>query len=278
MNSASNWRFSLPLGLALFAVCCAPATAQLEAGKRGVLRFEDSPVQSADAEQVRARLSAIEDPPAYDVTREEFEVLLPAGFDPAKPHGLFIWISAGDSPSIPKEWETELARRDLIFAGARNSGNKRNIFDRMRLAVDANHHLRQLHQIDGRRVYVSGFSGGGRVASMVGVSWAEMFSGTLCFMGANFYTDVTGSDAKVYSRNYLPPDELKDLAKQYCRYVLVTGEKDFNLANTRGVYREGFQAEGFQKVKLLEIPAQGHAMPAAEWLGKALDFLEEGRR
>jgi hypothetical protein len=264
--------------LGLAQAWCAFAADPAEPGKRAVLRFEESPVQSADAEQVRIRLSALEDPPAYDLSKDEFDVLLPKGYDPAKPHGLFIWISAGDTPTIPEPWEQELARRDLIFVGARNSGNKRNIFDRIRLAIDANHNLRKLYPIDGRRVYVSGFSGGGRVASMVGVAWAEMFSGTLCFMGANFYTDVTGSDGKIYTRNFYPPEEVTALAKPYCRYVLVTGEKDFNLANTRGVFKHGFQAEGFKNVHLIEVPGLGHSLPDAEWFAKALDVLDQGRR
>ena len=280
MNWGFNWRFdALALAIAAcLSVGLLRAEDQLVPGSRGVIHFAESPMQSADAEQVRARLSALEDPPPYDVTKEEFEVLLPPDYQAGKSYGLFIWISAGDMPSIGKDWEAELAKRDIIFAGARNSGNKRNIFDRMRMAIDANHNMRQRYPIDGRRVYVSGFSGGSRVASMVGVCWAEMFSGTICFMGVNFYTDITGEDGKLYTLNYSPDDEVVGLAKRYCRYVLVTAERDFNLANTRGVWKDGFQAEGFQRSLLLEVPNHGHSPPSAEWLAKALDFVDEGRR
>lgn len=270
-TSVGVWATLLAVAVAGTFAAEAPAPVP---GQRSVIRFTQSPLQSADAEQVRARLSAVEDPPAYDVAREEFEVLLPADTDPTRPCGLFIWIGAGDIPAIPKDWEAELGRRGLIFIGARKSGNKRNIFDRMRMAIDANHNMRERYAIDGRRIYVSGFSGGSRVASMLGVCWAEMFSGTICFMGVNFYTDVTGEDGKVYTRNYLPADEVLALAKPYCRYALVTGDQDFNLANTRAVWQDGFQAEGFRHTKLLVAPNQGHGMPAVEWLAQALDAVE----
>lgn len=255
----------------------APGLPGVVPGQRSAVRFKESPPQSADPEQVKFRVHSVETPPPYDVSRETFELLVPKDYRPEEPHGLFIWIPAGESPAIPKEWEAVLAKEKLIFIGARDSGNPRSIFDRFRLAVDANHNVRQAYAIDGRRVYVAGFSGGGRVASVVGVCWGEMFSGTLCFMGANFYTDVATEDGKIYGLNYLPDDEVLALAKKYCRYALITGEKDFNRANTRAVAK-AFEAEGFSRSRLFEAPGAGHQMPAAEWLEKALAWLDEDRR
>ena len=248
-----------------------------KAGERGTIVIPTSPPQS-DAEQLRLRLHAKETPPPYDVAGEQFDVIVPKGVKANSPHGLFIWISAGDSTSIPKEWEAVLDSQKLIFVSAKRSGNKRNLFDRMRMAIDANMHLRTLYPIDGRRVFVSGFSGGSRVASMLGVCFAEMFSGTACFMGVNFYTDVNGEDGKTYGLNYIPDDEVAALAKRFCRYALVTSEKDFNLANTRAVLQQGFQQEGFGNVQLFEVPGIGHQMPPATWLEKAIRYLDERKR
>lgn len=252
--------------------------AELEPGKRGPVRFTESPIQSSDPIQVRYRLMAAETPPDYVVSRETFEVLLPPDFDPEKSHGLFLWIHSGDAPQIPRDWEAVLAKHDLIFIGARKSGNKRNIFDRVRMAIDANHNARQFLNIDGRRVYVSGFSGGSRVASMLGVAWGDMFSGTICCMGVNFYTDVEAPDGKVYGMSYLPDEQLLPLVKEACRYALVTGSKDFNLANTKGAWENGFVAEGFRHARFFEVPDHGHRPPPAEWLEKAILFLDEGKR
>ncbi|MEM7012035.1 MAG: hypothetical protein AAF585_11185 [Verrucomicrobiota bacterium] len=246
-------------------------------GERGVIKFAESPPQFAIPEQVKFRLSAVEDPGEYDVAREEFEVLAPADYDPKKPHGLFIWIGAG-GPGIPKGWDEIFAKHNIIVIAARNSSNRRNIFDRVRMAIDANVNMRELYNIDGRRVYVSGHSGGARVASMLGVAWGEMFSGTVCFMGVNFYTDLPAEDGKVYGLSYLPDEEVLALAKQYCRFALVTADKDFNLANTRAAFEQGFKKEGFKSVEIFEVPNHGHGVPGPEWLEKTIEYLDEGKK
>ena len=243
-------------------------------GEHTQITFSESPPHS-DALEVKLRLSAAETPPAYDVKKETFDILLPKNHREADPHGLFIWISASDKPAIPPEWEPVLAEKKLIFIGAHKSGNPRSVFDRMRLAIDANFNVRKLANIDPARVIVSGFSGGARVASMLGVCYADIFPATICCMGVNFYTDVATLDGKqTFRLGYLPHDDFVKMAKAQCRYVLITGEKDFNLPNTQAVFTNGFQKEGFKSVEMLNIPAQGHSPPKAEWLKKAIEFID----
>lgn len=55
----------------------------------------------------------------------------------------------GDTAAIPADWELVLAARKLLFVGALKSGNPRNIFDRVRLAVAANTAMRERFNVDG---------------------------------------------------------------------------------------------------------------------------------
>ena len=252
------------------------AAQNLKPGEN-TLTFITSARQSG-AQEVKWRLRAVETPPPYDLGKESFRVVVPKSNQPDVPHGLFIWINAGNRPAVPNDWLSVLAKRRLIFAGAHNSGNRRNIFDRIRLAVDLNHNLRGILNVDDRRVYVSGFSGGGRVASMVGVSYADMFSGAVCWMGANFYRAVKSPTGKWYRQGYIPDAEVLGIAKRNCRYVLVTGDKDFNLDNTLAVFHEGFRKGLFQHSELLQIPEHGHRLPAGNWLARALDLLEQAAK
>jgi len=262
------------LALVVFATSLLHAVDP-KPGERTPITFSESPPHS-DALEVKLRLSASETPPAYDVKKEVFDILLPKNYRESDPHGLFIWISASDKPTIPAEWEPVLAEKKLIFIGAHQSGNPRSVFDRMRLAIDANFNIRKLANVDPARVIVSGFSGGSRVASMLGVCYADIFPATLCCMGVNFYTDVASPDGKqTFRLGYLPHDDFVKMAKQECRYVLITGEKDFNLPNTQAVFTHGFQKEGFKSVQMLNIPAQGHSPPKAEWLKKAIEFIDK---
>jgi predicted peptidase len=121
---------------------------------------------------------------------ERFQVIVPATFTTNTSWGLLVWISPSDEPRIPSEWEVELAKQRLLFVGAYKSGNQRDIVERTGLALDAAFNMRQLYKIDTNRVFVAGFSGGGRVASMVGIAYADVFTGTICICGVNFYTDV----------------------------------------------------------------------------------------
>lgn len=264
------------LALILCLLVSLANAADPKPGVRTTITFDESPPHSA-ALEVKLRLSAAETPPPYDVKKESFDILLPKNFRQDDPHGMFIWISASDKPSIPAEWEPVLAEKKLIFIGAHKSGNPRSVFDRMRLAIDANFNVRKLANIDPARVIVSGFSGGSRVASMLGVCYADIFPGTLCCMGVNFYTDVATLDGKqTFRLGYLPHDDFVKMAKTECRYVLITGEKDFNLPNTQAVFQNGFQKEGFKAVEFMNIPAQSHSPPKAERLKKAIEFLDAG--
>lgn len=250
----------------------------IKPGVRSPITFANSPPVSDNA-QLQMRMHAAETPPPFSIGMEKFDIIVPKKYKKGDPHGLFIWVSPSNAPSLSPEWEAVLAEKKLIFVGAHNSGNNREVFARMRMAVDANDNLRDLYDIDPARVYVSGFSGGGRVASMLGVTYADMFTGTIAFMGANFYTDVVdAAKTEVFQMRYIPHEEIMELAKNEGRYVLVTGEKDFNLKNTSAVYEDGFKKEGFKTVQLMNIPGQGHQPPKADWLKKAIEYLDAGKK
>lgn len=273
----------LPLYLALNVTAAEPgsgskaADLKIKPGQRTPLSFKET-TPMAGADQLKMRLRSAETPGALDLTKEGYEVIVPKSYKKGVPHGLFIWISPNDKCALPGDWEKVLADRKLIFVGALRSGNNREVFGRMQLAITANDQMRQLYDIDPARVYISGHSGGSRVASMLAVAYADMFSGVVCFMGVNFFFPTTGKDGTTYEARYIPHPEIATHAQTESRIVLVTGDKDFNQDNTKAIYEQGFQANEFKHVKLLDIPGQGHSAPAKEWLEKALDFLDEGKK
>src|SRR5262245_39175707 len=237
--------------------------------------FTTSSKDLCDPEELKARFRASDKIPPYDLTKEKFKLVVPKSYAPAAKWGLFVYINADDSPGLPAEYEPVLEKRKLLAVAAYKSGNGRNIFDRFRLAIDAVINLQKRFNIDPARIYVSGFSGGARTASMLGVAYADLFSGAIPFCGVNFYTEIPTEGGKRRRIDYLPVKEALEIAKPKCRYVLVTGEKDFNLSDTRTVYEQGFKKEGFKFAKLLEVPGMAHSTPPAEWLDKGLDYLDK---
>lgn len=237
------------------------------------LTFVKSPPH-CDADELKARFRSKEDAGPYDVSKEKFKVVVPKSYAHAAKWGLFVYISADDSPGLPAAYEAALEKRKLLAIAPYRAGNGRNIFDRFRLAIDANFNMTRRFNIDPDRVYLSGFSGGGRVASMAAVAYADLFAGAIPLCGVNFYTDIPSEPGKAWPRGYIPVDEALKIAKPKGRYVLMTGEKDFNLKNTQAVFEQGFKKEGFKHAKLLEVPGMGHAPPPADWLDKGLEFLD----
>ena len=221
---------------------------------------------------VLRRLGIRSNAKGYLVTAEKFQVIVPATFTTNASWGLLVWISPSDEPRIPSDWEAELARQRLLFVGAYKSGNQRDIVERTGLALDAAFNMRQLYKIDTNRVYVAGFSGGGRVASMVGIAYADVFTGTICICGVNFYTDISAGSNQ-WTRSFNPEAGMLSKAKSDRRLFLLTGEHDFNRENTRDIWRGGFEREGFAHVRYLEVPGLKHGLPSAEVMGSALAFV-----
>jgi hypothetical protein len=228
----------------------------------------------AEPEEVKWRLHSREDPGPFDIRKERFRLFVPAGYSHAQCWGVVVWVDSGNSPSIPAPWEKVLAERKLLFVAGLQSGNPRNIFDRMRMALHGSMGVRDRFNVDPSRVYVAGFSGGGRVAGMLGIAWPDFFSGALPMMGVNFYTEILSSRGKMYPPSFIPDDEALRIARTERRHVLVTAEKDFNRGDIFSAYENGYRKERFRSVMLLDVPHLGHGLPDALTFEKALRYLD----
>ena len=108
---------------------------------------------------------------------------------------------------------------------------------------------------------------------MVGMGYADVFTGTICVCGVSFYTDIPTPTGEHWPRSFKPDASLLAQARNNRRFVLVTGDEDINRENTHEVWQSGFQREGFRHVRYLEVPGLKHALPSAEVLGTALEFF-----
>jgi hypothetical protein len=211
--------------------------------------------------------------PEYAITNESFQVRVPEVLSTNESWGLLVWISPNDDPTIPLEWDRELATHRLLFVSALRCGNSRHPLDRFRLALDATCNMSRRYKLDRQRIYIGGFSGGARIASMLGVAYGDVFTGTLCVCGVNFYTDVAATDGKYYPATYTPNPGVLLMGKRNGRFVLLTGEHDENRDNTERIATKGFKREGFRNVLCLDIPGLSHDLPSASALATALDYL-----
>ncbi len=279
------------------AGCSGPNTGAAEffAMPPDAARFSNAAPNSTPSEVMRRMGLSLRASP-YDLRREGFRLIAPTSLSTNSGWGLFVWISPGHDAYIPKDWEPVFAKHQLVFVAPYQSGNNRELMDRFRLALDAVSNLSLRYGIDRKRIYVGGFSGGGRLASMLAVGYADLFAGACCVCGVNFYQDVFFSSEDVGSAGipggslgsqgqlrssptlriaatYRPPTTMQDLAKRNARLYLLTGSGDPNRLETKALYESGFKRAGYRHVQYREISGFGHAIPSAAELEKVLSFL-----
>ncbi len=188
----------------------------------------------------------------------EWSVYVPKNYDSEVAAGILVFISADNSGKIPNDWKKIMDKHNLIWIGANRSGNKIVTSLRVTYAILAPVTIDKNYNINSDRIYVSGFSGGGRVSSMVATEYAHLFKGAIFNSGANFWGEEK-------------PARYDEIKKNH--YVFIAGTKDFNLRDTKKVYY-AYKREGIQNIKLMVIPSMSHEKPRKSKYEEAINFLD----
>jgi len=244
---------------------------------------ERNPLSSMDTYRGRynvSRETMVQTDPAegdYDLTAESFEVFVPDTYDSSTPAGLLVWVSPANSGELGRPDNKQvLADENLIWIGANNSGNDRWHWYRAGLALDAAHNMQKLYNIDPDRIYIAGYSGGGRVASSLAMLYPEVYRGGAFFYGSNYFRKVEVPDQPgAFWRAGFPAPSKENLAilRETHRFVLITGEHDFNRDETKAYSRE-YKRDRFKNVTYIEIPGADHGYGVhGEWLQRVVEAL-----
>jgi len=210
----------------------------------------------------------------------QFFLHIPAGYDGKEAYGLITFINASSRMELPAGWESVLEEKKLIFVAPQNAGNDLpSLAPRLGLGVAGAQAVIRDYKIDPKRVYVSGFSGGARCATILGFYASDLFNGVIALCGANFHEAVPRKEATAegeYGVQPASPDEVRD-AKRKVRFAIVTGETDWRRGNIADVFHGGYEKQKFH-ARLWEVPGLGHAICSPETLREAVEFLEEAER
>lgn len=212
-------------------------------------------------------------------------VRLPRGYDPAVASGVIVWCSPSEQWRIPEEFHAALDDLNLIACGFDNAGNFRRtrdgkthgIVDRLQLMLDAVQTCRVRFNVDDERVYMTGFSGGGRVSSIMVMGFPEVFRGAVPIVGLDSYKPAAVEGNKyVPARLPKPQGERWKLLRER-RIWALTGSEDFNReemeSRVKGLVEDGLQ------VKLHTTPGMPHEkMPAEATVREALRWVDEPAR
>lgn len=200
-----------------------------------------------------------------DLSRERFTVYVPSTAAPSRGYGLIVFVPPWNAEKIPDGWESVLDEKGLLFVSADNSGNDASALGRREpLALIAAYNVMKKYPVDLGRVYISGFSGGSRIAMRLALGYPDVFRGAILNSGG----DLIGNHIIP-----LPPRDLMLRFQEASRLIYLTGEEDTFVLNAAHASMRSmrewcqFHAEGRTLV------SRGHETIDAESLAWALDAL-----
>ena len=104
-----------------------------------------------------------------------YDVYVPPSYDGTKPYGVMVYITSDATTGIVLQ--TASADKNVIWIAPRNVGNGANSTDRYGAGLLALYRAKELFNINPRRVYLSGKSGGARTASGLAFYHSEVVRG-----------------------------------------------------------------------------------------------------
>jgi tetratricopeptide (TPR) repeat protein len=258
----------------------------LEAGLvgRAKVRLEGpSPLGALDVFWSRSGFSPADFPAArvHDPAAESYQLYVPAQ-PPAAGYGLLVWVSPTEFGGFSQPAMAELLERSgLIWVGADGAGNARPAWQRWGVSLDAAEAIGRHYKLDRRRIYVAGYSGGGRTASSLATLYPEVFRGAFSWFGVNHFHAVPVPDkpgAHWPADFPEPPAERLAEVRDSGRFVLLTGARDFNRSQTKATWRH-LNGDGFAHLTYIEIPGADHYFGVpAEWMEKGIAALDAALR
>lgn len=213
------------------------------------------------------------DPSDRALDLESLHVRIPRGYSPRRPTGLIVWVDAGDSGEPPGCMDRALDEGNLIAAGFARCGNTRAAANRYQLALDAVETVARRYHVDRSRVYISGISGGGRIASIMQACFPDVFAGAIPMAGLSCSEPLPAGSGRVIPPAYTRPQGRVMDRLRTRRIAPITGARDFNQAEINAA-AQILRAQGVD-VRVFDHVDMGHELPTPERFSEALAWVDE---
>lgn len=213
------------------------------------------------------------DPPRRVLDEQVMIARMPRGWTPRTMPGLLVWIDPSDMGTPPPQLHDAADQLNLILVGARGMGNETHLCERLQLALDCVATCCERFAVDQGRVYVTGFSGGGRMSSWLWGCFPDIFAGAAPICGLDSYKRAIGPRREVYPAWYDKAEGVLGKALRTRRLAPITGAIDMNhdpvLAYAKGLERDGLA------VRVFDYPDMGHELPSAQRFAEAMAWVDE---
>jgi predicted esterase len=198
-------------------------------------------------------------PAGYDSKKQRYQLYAPPVSESKKARPLVIFISPADQPMGWTAWRKVCQENKVLFCSPYGAGNACPAGQRTRIVLDMLDDVRRQYRIDPDRTYISGFSGGGRMACAIGFALPEWFGGIAPVCGTN---PITG------------PTYLRHRLGERLSVAFITGAKDSNRKENEEYMYPYFQ-ELEIRTRLWVVPGLGHAVPSATTIDQVFAWLEQ---
>ena len=203
-----------------------------------------------------------------DPKEERFGLYVPAQ-KPDRGYALLVWVSPLDGAGMPPGWPDVLESRGVIFVTAARSGNLTSpIGRRFPLALIAAANVPRLHPIDPDRIWISGFSGGSRIAERLALAYPDVFSGAILDGSSD---DIVSADVP------LPPRANFERLLDRTAIVFSSGETDAYNVEAAEKVASSLRRHCFDRLSIEVRRREGHVIMDGRSLAKAIDFLDRPR-
>ena len=193
-------------------------------------------------------------------------VYVPKDYDGTKPFGLLVsMIHAQSSNQFPRpEFQKILDKYDILWVGF---DPYNGIFDGFEETHEAFclaivYNMLGSFSVDRSRIYMAGFSWGGRLTGEIVPKHPRIFSGGIA-IGGCFTTSQRVVPGLEYGRDRVT-------------MVMATGDFDYNRRETYGGYSV-LLSMGYKDCHFIQEPLKGHAIMSAASFEKAIRLLDAGR-
>jgi hypothetical protein len=206
------------------------------------------------------------------------DLYVPAAYDGTESYGLVVYIDSDNDGNIKSEWINVLENDKLIWIAPDNVGNNIDINARMGIAWASLLKMKELFNIDTNRIYMSGQSGGARMAQTLAYLYPEVITGTVPICGASYPIEVSqdyetqNPDSHYEIIYYLSQNDLNYIKTFDRRYAIMTSFDDFREGDIMNIYYNGIESDGLIG-KFLEIPG-GHCSSSTQHFFNAISFVE----
>lgn len=203
----------------------------------------------------------------YERSNASTVIYVPESYNGRQRFGLYLHISPSAKGIKPdKSWKQLMDKYKLIYISPNKTSNKEAYIRRIVLALDSFATVKSKYNIDPKRVYCGGLSGGGHMGMLCQMLYPKFFNGSISHAAQSYLP-------KEYGGGHFPGLSLKDVKRSPRKkipWVVISGNKDFNYKEVKKTSKI-WEQEKFN-YRFIDVPQMRHSNASAENLEKALIF------